>query len=98
MFMALGQLDCMLDAYSEPGDAPKLSLAVDLGPHLIHGHLGPPMSIQQVAPRSVTHTFAQPFNGLWSGTAWLGRYEKKHSPTHTHPDHRTSFINFLHLL
>ena len=56
MFMALGQLDCMLDAYSEPGDAPKLSLAVDLGPHLIHGSLGPPMSIQQVAPRSVTHT------------------------------------------
>ena len=24
--------------------------------------------------------------------------QKKHSPTHTHPDHRTSFINFLHLL
>jgi len=28
----------------------------------------------------------------------VGRYQKKHSPTHTHPDHRTSFINFLHLL
>ena len=24
-------------------------------------------------------------------------YQKKHSPTHTHPDHQTSFINFLHL-
>ena len=47
---------------------------------------------------SYTHAFAQPFNGLWSGTAWLGRYEKKHSPTHTHPDRQTSFINFLHLL
>jgi len=23
-------------------------------------------------------------------------YQKKHSPTPTHPDHRTSFINFLH--
>ena len=25
------------------------------------------------------------------------QYQKKHSPTHTQPDHRTSFINFLHL-
>ena len=43
-----------------------------------------------------THT--QLFNGLWSGTTWLGRYQKKHSHSHTHPDHRTSFINFFHLL
>jgi len=27
-----------------------------------------------------------------------GLYQKKHSPTHTHPDHWTSFVNFLHLL
>jgi len=40
----------------------------------------------------------QPFNGPWSGTTRVGRYQKKHSPTHTHPDHRTSFINFFHLL
>jgi len=39
-----------------------------------------------------THT--QPFNGLWSGTTPVGRYQKKHSPTHTHPNHRTSFIIF----
>ena len=45
-----------------------------------------------------THTYTQPFNGRWSGTTWVGRYQKKHSPTHTHPGHRTSFINFLHLL
>jgi len=45
-----------------------------------------------------THTHTQPFNGLWSGTTRVGRYQKKHSPTHTHPDHQTSFINFLHLL
>ena len=45
-----------------------------------------------------THTHTQPFNGLWSGTTRVGRYQKKHSPTHAHPDHRTSFINFLHLL
>ena len=42
-----------------------------------------------------THT--QPFNGLLSGTTRVGRYQKKHSPTHTHPDDRTSFIIFLHL-
>ena len=47
-----------------------------------------------------SHTHTQPFNGLWSGTTWAGRYQKEltHSPTHTHPDHRTQFINFLHLL
>ena len=44
-----------------------------------------------------THTHTQPFNGLLSGTIRVGRYQKKHSPTHTHPDHRTSFIIFLHL-
>jgi len=41
-----------------------------------------------------THTHTQPFNGLLSGTTRVGRYQKKHSPTHTHPDHRTSFIIF----
>ena len=40
----------------------------------------------------------QPSNGLWSVTIWVGRYQKKHSPTHTHPDHRPSFIYFLHFL
>ena len=39
----------------------------------------------------------RPFNGLWSGTTRVGRYQKKHSPTHTHPDHRASFIIFVHL-
>jgi len=49
---------------------------------------------------SITHTHTQPFNGLWSGTTRVGRYQKKHSPTNIHPelsDHRTSFIIFLHL-
>ena len=45
-----------------------------------------------------THTHTQPFNGLWSGTSRVGQYQKKHSPTQTHPDHWTPFINFLHLL
>ena len=44
-----------------------------------------------------THTHTQPFNGLFSGTTRVGWYQKKHSPIHTHPDHRTSFITFLHL-
>ena len=32
-----------------------------------------------------------------SGATRVGRYQKKHSPTLTHPDHWTSFIIFLHL-
>ena len=32
-----------------------------------------------------------------SRTTRVGRYQKKHSPTHTHPDRRTSFIIFPHL-
>ena len=44
-----------------------------------------------------THTQRELFNGLLSGTTRVGQYQKKHSPTHTHPDHRTSFIIFLHL-
>ena len=39
-----------------------------------------------------THARTQPFSSLWSETT-----QKKHSPTHTHPHHRTSFIIFLHL-
>ena len=43
------------------------------------------------------HTHTQLFNGLLSGTTQVGQYEKKHSSSHTHPDHQTSFIIFLHL-
>ena len=39
----------------------------------------------------------QPLNGRLSGTTRVGRYQKKHSPAHTHPGQRTSFITFLHL-
>ena len=45
-----------------------------------------------------THTHTQPVNGPLSGTTRVGWHQKKHSLTHTHPDHQTSFINFLHLL
>ena len=33
-----------------------------------------------------------------SVTTWVSQYQKKHSPTHTYPDHQSSFICFLHLL
>ena len=46
---------------------------------------------------TIAHTHTQPFDGLLSGTTRVGWYRKKHSPTHTHPDYRTSFITFLHL-
>jgi len=38
-----------------------------------------------------------PFYGLLSGTTRVSRYQKKHSPTHTYPDHQSSLISFLHL-
>jgi len=38
----------------------------------------------------------QPFYGPLSGTTRVGRYQKKHSPTH-HPDHQPIFISFFHL-
>ena len=45
-----------------------------------------------------THTHTQPFNGLWSGTTRIGRYQKKHSPTHNiliigHPLSSSSIYN-----
>ena len=43
-----------------------------------------------------THTLS--YNGTLSRTTQVGQYQKKHSPTHTHPVHQASFINFLHLL
>jgi len=47
---------------------------------------------------STKHTQTQTFNGPLSGTTQVGWYQKKQSPTPIHPDHQTSFINFLHLL
>jgi len=38
-----------------------------------------------------THTYNH-FMALWilSGTTWVSRYQKKHSPTHTHHRHQSS--------
>ena len=57
-----------------------------------------PGDLQQNFTMHETHTHVQPFNGPLSGSTQVGRYQKKHSPTYTHPGHQTSFINFLHLL
>ena len=46
---------------------------------------------------SYKHLKQQPFNSRLSGTTRVDRYQKKHSPAHTHPGQRTSFITFLHL-
>ena len=53
-----------------------------------HCFLNTPMTEQQQQ---------QPFNGRLSGATRVGRHQKKHSPTHTHPGQRTSFITFIHL-
>ena len=45
-----------------------------------------------------THTHTQLFNGLLSGTTRVGQYEKKHSPTHTHPDHLPPFTTIHGIL
>jgi len=67
-----------------------------LGDNGSKGRISFMLPIQQ--DQNMTHTHTQPFNGPLSGTTRVGRYLKKHSPTHTHPDHQTSFINFFHLL
>jgi len=59
--------------------------------------LPPNQQCQSTEGNNISHTHTQPFNDLLSGTTQVGWYQKKHSPTHTHPDHRTSFIFFLHL-
>jgi len=48
--------------------------------------------------KTQTHTQIQPFNGPLSETTWVGWYQKKQSPIHTHHESQTSFINFLQLL
>jgi len=55
--------------------------------------------IDSIAGMSHTHTHNH-FTALWmlSGTTWVSRYQKKHSPTHTYCNHQSSLICFLHLL
>jgi len=37
-----------------------------------------------------------PFYGPLSGSTWVSQYQKKHSPTHTYPDHQPSFISSIY--
>jgi len=45
---------------------------------------------------SNTHTH-NCLTAFLSVTTRVGRYQKKRSPTHTHPDHQISFITFVYL-
>ena len=38
------------------------------------------------------------YMALCPGLPGVSRYQQKHSPTHTYPDHQSSFVCFLHLL
>ena len=48
------------------------------------------VTVHRVPKKLSMHDDADPF----VRTTRVGRYQKKHSPTHTHPDYQTSFINF----
>jgi len=45
-----------------------------------------------------THTHTQPFNGLLSGTTWVGWYQKKHLPTRTSPSSSSIYNDPWHPL
>ena len=67
------------------------------------GHMQVCISLQtdnhaSTAPLSFLQTGCPSCRPTNSVKALVGLYQKKHSPTHTHPDHQTSFINFFHLL
>ena len=53
---------------------------------------------QHTTPVAISYSSHQqqqqrPFNGLWSGTTRVGRYQKELSPTHTYP-HLINFVLF----
>jgi len=50
-----------------------------------------------ILPKIHTHNCS---TAVWilSGTTWVSCYQKKHSPTHTYADHRSSFIYYFYLL
>ena len=52
-----------------------------------------------ICVKLLTHTHNH-FTALWilSGTTWVSRYQKKHSPTHTYRGHQSFLICVLHLL
>jgi len=80
---------------------PSLWLVRLIIAHMFHHIVDATLEWSMAAPFELftwqVNTHIQPFNGLLSGTTRVGRYQKKHSPTHTQPDHWTFFIIFLHL-
>ena len=52
--------------------------------------------ILQLSAISQKQQQQQPFYDPLSGTTRVSRCQKKHSPTHTYPDHQPSFASLLH--
>jgi len=78
---------------------------IKLSPHSVHqldpGHVDTTYLLQLLLHKHSTEQQQQQqqlFYDPLSRTTWLSWYEKKHSPTHTYPDHQPSFISFLQLL
>jgi len=83
---------CTLLQTDNHASTPPLSFFTGQMPFL------PPNQQRQSTEGRYTHTHTKPFNGPLSGTTRVVWYQKKHSPTHTHRGHQTSFINFIRLL
>jgi len=73
------------------GDKGELPIAMALASVVANPHM------VRTTRSSVAAAQQQPFNGRLSRTTRVGRYQKKHSPAHTHPGQRTVFITFLYL-
>ena len=56
--------------------------------------LGKPTHTTRTQMHTHTHNH---FKALWilSGTTWVSRYQKKHSPTHTYRGHQLSLVCFI---
>jgi len=53
---------------------------------------------QTNSAKALTKLLLLPIYGPLSGTTRVSRYQKKHSPTHTYPDHQSSSVCFLPLI
>jgi len=88
-FEAAWSVHCILD--KNPTKTSKYLLIIVLA-CFAHTHTHPfngPFIIFLAGASYVVAEHTQPFNGRWSRTTRVGRYQKKHPPTHTHPGHRT---------
>ena len=63
------------------------------GPAVKQGHQCTLVTCSMCCATALRHTHTH--NRLMAFGTQVGWYQKKHSPTHTHPDQWTSFINYL---